>query len=262
MELLKKLSYLEEPQVKRIVDSEKLKPIKIAALVSFVIMVVAQVLLVIFFDGEQTSDSLIYCEWARNLVAKGTWYPSVYNIYSSSYLAANGLINLLVLVFGFTDNLRVIYAINIMLVQLMLWSYVYIIKKSPGNVTAHYWFIILFCLLNTFLERSGFVRTEIPFTALAAFAMALLYSEKKYNYIFAGIVIALANWIRPLGLPLLVAAVLAFYASAFGFCGAGNRYNRCGGWRSKIPFFVSPDIYDLWCIVFTEKTTAVGEDKI
>lgn len=217
MELLKKLSYLEEPQVKRIVDSEKLKPIKIAALVSFVIMVVAQVLLVIFFDGEQTSDSLVYIERARDLAEKGTWYPSVYNIYSSSYLNANGLINLLVLVFRFTDNLGVVYAINIMLVQLMLWSYVYIIKKSPGNVTAHYWFIILFCLLNTFWSEVVFARTEIPFTALAAFAMALLYSGKKYNYIFAGIVFALANWIRPLGLPLLVAAVLVFLYKHISF---------------------------------------------
>ncbi len=217
MDLLKKLSCLEEPQVKRIVNNEKLKPLKIAALVSFVIMIVAQVLLVIFFDGEQISDSLTYCGWARTLVENDTWYPSVYNIYSSSYLNANGLINLLVLVFRFTDNLRVVYAINIMLVQLMLWSCVYIIKKSPGNITAHYWFVILFCLLNTFWSEVVFVRTEIPFTALAAFAMALLYSGKKYNYIFAGMFIALANWVRPLGLPLLVAAVLIFIYKRINF---------------------------------------------
>lgn len=191
------------------VDSRYAKVLRIFAFLFIGIMLVAQVLLVIFFEGEQTSDASVYYGLARKAVENNTWYPSPENI-NSKYIFGNGFVNFLALVLRFTDNIKIFFVFNIFFVQLLMWSCVYIIRRCAHNICADYWFIILFCGLNTFWSEVVTLRTEIPFTAIAFFSLALICSGKRYNYIFSGILMALANWTRPLGIALIIAAIFIY----------------------------------------------------
>ena len=180
--------------------------LKIFSFISFFVMISAQVLMLILFSGKQTSDSAVYMLLAKQCAEKGLWYPSVEHL-SNPYIFGNGLVNFIALILRITSEIRVLFFINLLFVQMILWSCLYIIKKIFHRNTICFWFVILFCLLNTFWSDIVQIKTEIPFSALAFFGLALLFSGKKWSYPVAGISLALANWIRPIALAFLIGAV-------------------------------------------------------
>lgn len=173
-------------------------------------MVTAQMMVFLMFDGPQISDAAGFVNLANDCFEKGLMYPSPSNI-MNPYISANGLINLLILIKHFTSNLKVIFAINILLVHLLLFSCIYIIKNIFKDSTVHYWFIILFCLFSTMSTEIANVRTEIPFTSLCFFAMSLLFSDNKFKSVGCGFFLALANWVRPLGIISIIACIFILF---------------------------------------------------
>ena len=192
--------------LKSVESSRYYQILKVSSIISFFVMIVAQVLLMILFSAEQTSDSAVYMELARECVEKGLWYPSVVHL-SKPFIFGNGLVNFVALILRITSEIRVLFFFNILFVQMILWSCLYIIKKTFRRPTICFWFVILFCLLNTFWSEVVQIRTEVPFCALAFSGLALLYSNKKWAYPVAGILLALANWVRPIALAFLIGAV-------------------------------------------------------
>ena len=190
--------------------------LKISAIASFCVMIVAQLLLVFLFSGEQISDAATYMALAKQCAENGLWYPSVEHL-SEPFVFGNGLVNVIALVLQVTTEIRVLFFVNILLVQVILWSCLYIIYKAFHRKTICFWFTILFCLLNTFWSEVVQIRTEVPFCALAFAGMALLYSEKKWAYPVAGILLALANWVRPIGLAFLIGAVCLVFIKSGKF---------------------------------------------
>lgn len=182
------------------------KTLKIIAYISFFIMLIAQAILLIAFKGEQISDAEVYLRWAKECAENGWWYPAKSHVYSS-YLFGNGLINLTALVLAVTKSLKVMFFINILFVQTILWSCLYIIKKVFNRDSLCYWFVILFCWLNTFWSEAVQLRTETMFTAFAFLGIAVLFSDKKWAYPVSGILLALANWVRPVALAFLIGAI-------------------------------------------------------
>lgn len=204
--LLDWLSFSREETICNDLRTEKDKGLKIASFVSWGIMLVAQFIILFRFNGPQVSDSANYLLTAQKCFDAHSFYPMAENL-SNAYISGNGIINLLVLIFHFTSNLKAMFVINILFVNLMLVSCVYIIKKIFPKTTVQYWFIILFSLFTTMWCDVVNIKTEIPFTALCFFAVSFLFSEKKFKSVFCGVVLALANWIRPLGIITIIAIV-------------------------------------------------------
>ena len=205
--MLEKLS-LERDKIKLLNRSSKTDTFfKFSSLICFIIMLVAQIVLCFTFKGPQTGDSKTYLNLALKVINDNTWYPSR-NLLSEPFLFGNGYVNLIALVIRFTDSLMPLFILNIIFVQIILWSCVYIVKKYINNNYAHYIFIVFFSLLNTFWSEVVQLRTEIPFTALTFLALALIVSQKEHLYTISGILFALANWIRPLGITLIIGTVV------------------------------------------------------
>ncbi|MCQ2484668.1 MAG: hypothetical protein MJ168_04970 [Clostridia bacterium] len=183
--------------------SNRPKILKTAAIISWVVMVVMQIVLLIRFNGPQLSDSAGFVRLAELDFKNGVFYPSKYDM-AAPYISGNGIVNILILIFHFTKSLKPFFVLNILLVQLMLFSCIYIVKKLFANSTVHYWFTILFCLFSTMFMEVVNVRTEIPYTALCFFALAVFYSDFRFKSVLCGIILAIANWIRPLSIVAIV----------------------------------------------------------
>ena len=183
------------------------KALMIAAAFSLAVMIAAQIIMIIRFNGQQVSDGHWFTKKALFCAENGLWYPSAEHI-SSRYFSANGLINLMALLFRLGAGLRTIYVINALLVQVMLWSCVFIVYRVARSVGFCCRFIVLFCLLNTMWGYVVIVNTEIMFNALAFLGIALLFSEKRLASVACGLLLALANWVRPLGLIFLLGSLL------------------------------------------------------
>ena len=178
----------------------------IISLLCWIMLLTAQLIMVFFFSGKQISDAASYLSIATKLMEINEWYPSTLDI-NSSYLFGNGYINLIILCLKLFKNIRVLYFLNILFTQIILFSCFYILKKTFGSNKILCWFVILFCLLNTFWSEVVHLRTELPFTALCFLSFALLYSKKKCAYIISGVVLAIANWVRPLGIAFLMGLI-------------------------------------------------------
>ncbi len=186
-----------------------LRTLKVIAFASYLLMLFMQMRNVILFDGQPTSDAARYVGDAMENVVAGTWYPVESDFWGQG-TAGTGYVNFLIFLFRLTDNVRIAYFANILLVQLMLFSVVNIAKKITLSDTAGYVTAIFFCLFGTFWSEVCFARTEIFFTSLAVFALALAVRNGKFGVIASGAILAYANWARPLAVAFIVAIVWFF----------------------------------------------------
>ncbi len=192
-------------------NSKKIeKTLQILALCSWLVLIIAQIIMALLFSGEQISDSAIYLSLAKKALEANTIYPSYLNSHDS-FTFGNGYVNLLILIFRFTENLKVAYFINIIATQLLLFCSAYVLHKITKQKIIVCWYIIFFSLLTTFWSEAVQLRTEIIFTSIAFSAVAIAYSKMKFKYISVGIVLALANWVRPLGLAFLFGLTIKLF---------------------------------------------------
>lgn len=186
---------------------DRLKKLKIAALICWIIMLAAQVIIAATFSGDQISDAGLYVKLARQAAAEGKLYPSEQNLYDT-YIFGNGYVNYLALIFTLSGGLRAVYYLNILWAQLLFFSCFFIIRKLLPKCGAEYYMTILFSLLNTFWAEIAAARTELIFTALCFFALAAAWSGKKCGYALSGVLLAAANWIRPMGIMFFAGVIL------------------------------------------------------
>ncbi len=182
------------------------KKIKIVAFVVWCLFILSQIIIAFWFSGKQANDAIDYHNFALANAEAGTWYPNPSYLHHR-FFYGNGYVNLLTLIFRVTTNLKVVFILNILLTQLLLGSCLFTLKKLSQPPLVRYYFIIMFCLLNTFISETVALRTELIFTALAFFALAFLHTEKKYTYVLCGLLLGLVNWIRPLAIAFLIGGV-------------------------------------------------------
>ncbi len=198
------------------VSQGTVKALKIIALCSYILMLVMQFRNIFAFQGEQTSDSATYLAKAMHCVENGVWFPQAENFVGGG-AAGTGLINFFILLLRIIPDVRIIYVSQILLVQLMLFSTVYIAEKITGSDTVRYLTLMLFCLFGTFWSEICYTRTEILFTALAVFALALAVRNSTFSLILAGAVLAYAQWVRPLSIAFIVSILWLFIRRADKF---------------------------------------------
>jgi len=173
-------------------------------------MLCIQIRNVIVFKGEITGDSVRYVTDGMTHATNGTWYPTAESFMDLGGVAGNGYVNFLALLLRITTDLRIIYIGQLLLVQVILFSTVYIAKKISGSVTAGYLTCIIFCLFGTYWGEICIPRTEILFSALSMLALALAVKGGRFSVIGAGAILAYAQWTRPLALAFIISIVWLF----------------------------------------------------
>lgn len=170
-------------------------------------VIMFQLYLIFTFHGPQTGDAERHVLLAAAAAENNELYPSARNLFDP-YICATGYVNLLNLIFRFTSSGVFPMILNMIFLQIIFFSSMFIVKK--GFPKSNYWVTgILFCLFGTFWPEVIQLRTELCYTALAFLSIALLYSESRslIKYVLSGVLIALANWVRPLGLAFIPAAI-------------------------------------------------------
>ena len=201
------LCYNKENYISDSLNISRLKAAKTAALICWIIMLAAQIITAVTFSGSQISDSGLYLRLAQQAAEDGRMYPSEINLYDT-YIFGNGFVNYLALILSLSGGLRTVYVLNILWAQILFFSCFYITKKLLPDTGAQYYMTILFSLLNTFWSEIAAAKTELIFTALCFTAVAAALSGIKGRYVISGILLSLANWIRPLGLMFLIGVIL------------------------------------------------------
>ena len=199
-------------QPRTLLPQKRVRAWKLFALFCYILMIAMQLYAIFSFKG---SDHLINDAWryvrdARECLDAGVWYPMPEDFKVMGGLAGTGWVNLMVLLFHITTNLKIVYFANMLFVQVILFCTLYLARKITHSDTIVYPAAVLFCLFGTYWSEVCVARTEIFFTALAFAALALAFSQKRLSVVASGLLLCYANWVRPLGVSFFVAILWLF----------------------------------------------------
>ena len=171
--------------------------------------VAAQIALIVYYWGApQFTDMGGYISMALRCFNGQEWYPAAEDVYSY-FIWAPGYVNFLILQLHIFGTVNFNSVLSLLFNIAMLFEVYYLGKKffstRTGLISA-----IIFCLMHSNLFIVTGAYTETPFMFLCLSALCLVVSGKWKYIIAAAALFALANWIRPLVIIFLFAAVLYF----------------------------------------------------
>ena len=171
------------------------------------IWILFQILFVALFRyDELVSDPGFYVYYAEECVKHGTMFPD-YSNFHSEYIFSPGWINFIIVWIKIFGSVHLLPYFNILLNILILW----LLYKSTKIVTESRTIAYLVCYIFMVLPSNSTIVlhlfTEIPFEVLSLLSFYLIFSKKYWHIAVAGICIALAQWIRPLGVAWMLGAI-------------------------------------------------------
>lgn len=152
-------------------------------------------LLAYFWDTPQTSDPANYMRIANRCFEAGQWYPYADSVYSP-YIWNPGFINFLILQLKAFGTLQFNAIFNIAMNLGIVFELFFLARKFFSERVG-YFSVILYCLLYSNLMVVLNTSSEVPFLFLALSALCLATLRQYRWLILSGIIIALANWVRP-----------------------------------------------------------------
>lgn len=185
------------------------KKIPVVFRIMFVIWVILQVCLVIkYWNMPNHDDAQAYVKLASECIARGTWYPDVHNQYED-FIFGPGYVNLLIGIYHLCGSFSFVRLLNL----LMNIAMVFEIRKLAGRMFSNktgYYAAILYMLIFSNLYAPIAVLTDLPFTFLLLTALLLCNVRRLFPVAVAGVLIAVANWFRPLAIVFLFVILLLF----------------------------------------------------
>ncbi|MDR2627465.1 MAG: hypothetical protein LBC40_05480, partial [Dysgonamonadaceae bacterium] len=171
------------------------------------VWILGQIGLIIYFWGKpQGSDPGVYMRWARECFEAGKWYPMDKHVYSS-YICTGGLINFMILQLKLFGTLNVNMIFNLLMNIAIATEIYFLGNRFFSKKTASY-AVIIWCFLYSNLMVVVSAGTEIPFLFLALSAFCLCLHPRMLFIAAAGVLLALANWIRPLASVFLAGIII------------------------------------------------------
>ena len=173
---------------------------------------VAQVIAVLAgWDRPQGFDAPYYMEQAAAHAAAGTLYPTAANLFDT-YIQAPSYINLLAVVYRLTGGYQLMLLLNILMALVTVYCLWWLCRRFLGCQVAA-WAVLLWCLLPSNVLASASLLTEVPYLMFGLLACRLAFagSRQLAACLAAGIVLGLAQTIRPIAVAFLAAILLMLW---------------------------------------------------
>ena len=180
-----------------------------AAVLADLMLLIIQIYLCLSFTGEQLSDARSYLDLALYCAENNTGYPGTRDMFAL-YIFGNGYVNLLSWLMRITPSMLWVYLTNIVSTQIIVFSTADIAYRITGRQQSACLSAIFVCMMGGIWGDVVAARTELCFMAFAMLSLCLMYRGSMRTMFFAGVAIGLANWIRPLLIIYLPAAVIFF----------------------------------------------------
>lgn len=211
------------------------------------------VLLIVFWRHPQGSDQGEYMRMAIDCYNRGVWYPDAAYLYEG-YIWAPGLVNYFILQLRIFGTLDFNPVFNLLMNIGIVFDIFIIAAKWFSRRTA-YIAVILYCLIYSNAMVILPAGTEVPFLFLIITGFTLTLRRSGRRLAVAGVLFALANWIRPLTIIFLPAVLVYFYI---------KRYKAADYAALLLPLVLLTTLIGLWTksqighFVFQSTTASVN----
>lgn len=207
---MRRLGRLPEKETAVTVSRRILAP---AAALTMVVWLIAQALLIVHSSGlTPDGDAAYYLGLARDCIEAGRPYPLPGHVADHAYIANPGYINLLAATISLFGRDTAGLWLNLLLNSALLAVIFALTRRLLGLRTA-LMATIIYCLVpsDTFIV-AGYM-SELPF-ALAAFAAMLEATRPgRRHLVAAGLLLVVANYVRPAGMVFVATLVLCVLTS-------------------------------------------------
>lgn len=162
------------------------------------------------WDYPVHDDAWAYRELAARCLSENSWYPTQSDLHSL-FIFAPGYVNLLILCHKLFGAFVYYNILNLMMNILVAWEVMYLARRI-FHKAAGYVSLIFYCILFSNLYLPIAQLSDLPFVCLISSAICLCISASRWwKLILAGVLIALANWMRPFALIYLIALIAYFF---------------------------------------------------
>ncbi len=174
------------------------RALSVSAVCVGALWIVAQIVVICIYWGEpQYSDAANYLDFARQAAAASSWYPTVEMFNNNAWIANTGYINLLVLNLKLFGTAVWVGPQQLVFNIILLLSFYKVVRELGGETLAKV-AVIIFCLLPSNVITVAGRMSDIPCVALLMLSFAVIRRDWRC-IMLAGIISAIANWIRPIG---------------------------------------------------------------
>ena len=171
------------------------------------VFAMAQIIMVIIANPAQCAgDAVSYIALAKHAAAAGHLYPTAADLYSD-YLFAPGYVNYLAAYFALGFSEKAPLFLNIVFNLLLLFAIYDLGKKAFGQCVGEGAALLFMLSVTTYASTLNLL-TEQTFTSLAGLSLCLAATGRRKALFLSGLLLGLANWIRPLSVVFLLGIVL------------------------------------------------------
>lgn len=188
----------------------------IAAAVADALLILIQLALCLTFDGMQVSDAESYLELARYCATVNSWYPGPGDLHAT-YIFGNGYVNLLSVVMRLSTSMIWAFLLNMLFTQMIVLSWADIAGQLTGRTQTACLTVVLLCAMCGLWGEVVATRTELCFMAFMGVSLALSLRKSAGALLAAGVLMGLANWVRPLLVVFLPGVLLFFLMRRVGW---------------------------------------------
>lgn len=169
------------------------------AFATVLIWMIAQIIVIVYrWDAPMFSDAANYAQFAYESYGLSSWYPTYEQMHNNAWIANTGYINFLILNLYVFGSLKFVAFQQLALNCLLLFCIYKLAIKFGGNATGCF-AIILFCILPSNLFNTSPLMSDLMCMSLL-FASILILRRNFLCLFLAGMVAAIANWVRPIGI--------------------------------------------------------------
>ena len=181
-----------------------------------ILWICLQIYLVVkYWDMPNHDDAYFYVKYASDCMTASTWYPALHNQYDL-FVFGPGYVNLLIVVHSLFGSFSFVRLLNLIL-NIALVGEIWLLAKQLFGKTTAYWAALLYMLVYSNWYMPIALLTDLPFTFLGVTALLLAAKRKMYAVVLAGVLLALANWFRPLAFVFLFVVLVCFVVQKRGW---------------------------------------------
>jgi len=173
-----------------------------------VVFTLLQLIIIYIFGYTPYPDSEGYIFIAKECIENNDIYPVATMLNSYEFLWNIGAINLVVFTLKIFNSLTPLLILYALMKGATAWLFYHIVKDTINHKIAIIAFILYIIYPSNYGESTS-VLSELPFMFFIMLGLWLCISKKLY--FLGGNSLALANWIRPMGIIFLIAIIIYLF---------------------------------------------------
>lgn len=167
------------------------------------LFLIIQVIVIIVYGYSYHVDGGYYYGCAVNKLTNGSFFFPTYEDLYSNYWAGTGWINIMNWLLHINNNIYTILMFNCILTTSSAFYLCRFTEQITNKKIARI-SLTLYCVYLVNYAMNTYVLTEVPFFFFLISGLYYFTLGNKKGYVLSGILFAIANWIRPLAMLLII----------------------------------------------------------